>query len=72
MCRARDTGDWKSETITPAQISDLVRAKIATVSFAHIKEDVRRFVKEDAALQIWSPGYFNDLLEKLKFENVPQ
>lgn len=65
--RAKDTGDWTGETITKEQIIDLLKQKIDVVSFDSIKEDVVRFIKDDSVLEIWSPKYFNDLLEKLKF-----
>ncbi|MES2132312.1 MAG: nucleotidyl transferase AbiEii/AbiGii toxin family protein [Bacteroidota bacterium] len=65
--RAKDTGDWKEEKITQDQIIDLLKEKISSVSFNNIKEDVVRFIKDDSALKIWSPEYFNNLLEKLKF-----
>lgn len=65
--RAKDTGDWKEEKITQDQIIDLLKEKISSVSFDNIKEDVVRFIKDDSALEIWSPEYFNNLLEKLKF-----
>lgn len=71
LCRAKDTGDWQKETITPAQIIDLLKEKMDSVSFTNIKNDVVRFIKDDAILSIWSATYFNDLLEKLKFENLP-
>lgn len=65
--RAKDTDDWKEEKITQDQIIDLLKEKISSVSFDNIKEDVARFIKDDSALKIWSPEYFNNLLEKLKF-----
>jgi predicted nucleotidyltransferase component of viral defense system len=67
LLRAKDTGDWKEKRITNNQINQLLKEKITTVSFDKIKEDVVRFVKDDKALQIWSPTYFNDLIKKLKF-----
>lgn len=67
LLRAKDTGDWQEENITPEQIIELLKHKINTVSFDRIKEDVVRFIKDDKVLQIWSPAYFNDLIEKLKF-----
>lgn len=66
--RAIDTGDWKEENITPEQIVGLLKEKINTVSFNNIKEDVIRFIKDDKGIQIWSPDYFNNLIEKLKFK----
>lgn len=67
LSRAKDTGDWKEEKITREQIIDLLKERISSVSFDNIKEDVARFIKDDSALKIWSPEYFNNLLEKLKF-----
>jgi predicted nucleotidyltransferase component of viral defense system len=67
LIRAQDTGDWKEESITPEQVMELLKHKINTVSFDHIKEDVVRFIKDDKVLQIWSAAYFIDLIEKLKF-----
>lgn len=69
--RAKDTGDWKENLITLEQIKQLLKDKIAEVSIDNIKEDVVRFIKDDKALKIWSPDYFNDLVDKLKFENIP-
>lgn len=66
--RANESGDWKKKTITPDQIKVILRAKIAEVSFDNIREDVVRFVKDDRGLAIWSTAYFNDLIEKMKFE----
>lgn len=66
--RANESGDWKKKTITAEQIKVILRAKIAEVSFDNIREDVVRFVKDDRGLDIWSPTYFNDLIEKMKFE----
>jgi predicted nucleotidyltransferase component of viral defense system len=66
--RANESGDWKKKTITADQIKVLLRAKIAEVSFDNIREDVLRFVKDERGLDIWSTTYFNDLIEKMKFE----
>lgn len=65
--RAKDTSDWKEEKITQEQVIGLLKEKISSVSFDNIKEDVARFIKDDSVLKIWSPEYFNNLLEKLKF-----
>ncbi|WP_018343014.1 nucleotidyl transferase AbiEii/AbiGii toxin family protein [Cytophaga aurantiaca] len=66
--RAIDTGDWKEKNSTPEQVIGLLKEKINAVSFDHIKEDVIRFIKDDKVIQIWSPDYFNQLIEKLKFK----
>lgn len=66
--RAKETKDWSEEQISKEQIIQLLIAKIENVSFDSIKEDVVRFIADDKKLAIWSPNYFNDLIQKMKFE----
>jgi predicted nucleotidyltransferase component of viral defense system len=70
LARAKDTNDWKEDSISKEQIIELLDTKIKSVSFSSIKEDVVRFIKNDDVLKIWSPEYFKDLIEKMKFENT--
>lgn len=70
LTRAKDTKDWLDDSITNEQIIGLLDAKIKSVSFNSIKEDVVKFIPNDAVLNIWSPEYFKDLIEKIKFENT--
>lgn len=70
LTRAKDTNDWQEELISTEQILELLEAKIKSVSFSSIKEDVVRFIKYDDDLIIWSPEYFNDLIKKIKFEHT--
>lgn len=66
--RSQDSGDWSENSISEVQIIDLIKNKIDSVSFSGIKEDVVRFIPDDKSLQIWSPQYFKDLIDKMKFE----
>ena len=70
LARAKDTNDWQDDRISNEQIIKLFDTKIKSVSFSSIKEDVVRFIKNDDVLNIWSPEYFKDLIEKIKFENT--
>ena len=70
LARAKDTNDWQDDRISNEQIIELVDTKFKSVSFSSIKEDVVRFIKNDDVLNIWSPEYFKDLIEKIKFENT--
>jgi len=70
LTRAKDTKDWQEDNISKEQIIELLDNKIESVSFSSIKEDVVRFIKNDEALDIWSPQYFKDLTSKMKFENA--
>jgi predicted nucleotidyltransferase component of viral defense system len=66
--RAKDTGDWSKEELSLDDVIGLLREKIKAVSFDNIKEDVVPFIKDDAVLEIWGEQYFNDLVDKLKFQ----
>lgn len=70
LARAKDTNDWQEDNISSEQILGLLDMKIKSVSFSNIKEDVVRFIKNDAILSIWSPEYFKNLIEKIKFKNT--
>ena len=67
LLRAIETKDWKEDQINEEQILDLLKQKIEIVSFKAVKEDVRKFIKDDQQLEIWSVKYFNDLVERIKF-----
>lgn len=66
--RAKDTGDWTKETLTQDDVLNLLREKFKVVSFDKVKADVIPFIKDDTLLEIWSEQYFNDLVDKLKFQ----
>src|SRR5690606_5223642 len=50
--RARDSGDWQQNAISPEQVLELLRTKIETVNFDSIKADVVRFIKDPSGLRI--------------------
>lgn len=66
--RAKNTGDWQTEDITSEQFLTLLKEKIDAVSFSAIREDVIRFIEDDEKLKLWSPVYFKDLIDKMKFD----
>lgn len=70
LTRAKDSKDWPDNTISNEQVIDLLESKIQSVSFSSIKEDVVRFIQNDDVLKIWSPEYFKDIIEKIKFERA--
>jgi len=66
--RAKETNDWTEDQISQVQILQLLITKIESVAFDSVKEDVVRFIADDQKLAIWSPNYFKDLIQKMKFE----
>ncbi|MFC0775440.1 nucleotidyl transferase AbiEii/AbiGii toxin family protein [Terrimonas alba] len=67
LTRARDSGDWKEAGLTKEQFMNLLRKKIDSVSFQSIRQDIVRFIHDESAIEIWSPKYFTDLIQKIKF-----
>ena len=66
--RAKDTGDWTNDKLMPDDVLELLREKFKNTSIERVKDDVIPFIKNDDVLKIWSEQYFNDLVEKLKFQ----
>jgi predicted nucleotidyltransferase component of viral defense system len=67
LIRARESGDWKENSISEKQFIKLLQNKIETVSFKNIREDIVRFIRYDQMLDIWSRKYFTDLIKKIRF-----
>ena len=68
LVRARDSGDWKAKTITKTHFIQLLKDKIATIAFNNVRKDIVRFIRDDKALDIWSPKYFTDLVGRIQFK----
>lgn len=68
LLRAQDTGDWTEDTITRDQLIQLLKAKIDTVSFDGIQEDIVKFIPDASVLDIWSTQYFKDLVDKINIK----
>jgi len=68
LLRAQDTGHWPSSTISEEELRHLISEKIDAVSFDNIREDIARFIPDDAVLDIWSAPYFKDLIRQLKMQ----
>jgi hypothetical protein len=68
LLRAQDSGHWTTPTISKEQLIQMLKEKIDSVSFDRIKEDIVRFIPDEKVLEIWSPQYFKDLVDKIKFK----
>lgn len=66
--RAKDTGDWQKKSISEQQVLQLLKDKIDIISINKVKDDVVRFIKDEKTLDIWNKTYFENLVEKIKFE----
>ena len=64
--RAVESGDRTQRKITRPQLIGLLTQKINSVSFGNIREDIVRFIPDARVLDIWSPKYFTDLIQKIR------
>jgi len=67
IARARASGDWKKDTLSPAEFQKLLQDRINAVSIDRVKEDIVRFIPDAHVTDIWSARYFNDLVAKIKY-----
>ena len=65
--RARESGDLEnSESFTKEFLLQLLEKKIATLDMEMVKVDIRRFIKDERVLDIWSESYFLSLANMIK------
>jgi len=65
--RARQSGDLESITLQSPEFVAMLQARIRTLDVNSARQDVVRFVKDSAALNIWSQDYFLQLGSMVKF-----
>lgn len=65
--RARQSGDWQGADMTPDSFREQLRQRIDTLDVGSARDDVVRFVREPAALAIWSREYFLQLADSMRF-----
>lgn len=64
--RLRQTGGWsKEESMTHSDLKDLVEEKFLQIDFELAKKDVQPFLKDPAAVELWSTDFFLSLLPRL-------
>jgi len=65
--RMRQTGHWtESAPLTVEDLRDLVSKRIEKVDIDQIRHEVEPFVKDAAALAIWSKEFFLDVASRIK------
>jgi len=66
--RARESGDWSEPSLSKEQLHHLLIERIRSLDMNRVKEDVIRFIPNPQELDIWSPNYFEQLIDYLKVE----
>lgn len=65
--RMRQTGHWEGPVpLTEAELRKLIALRIDRVDIGEIRREVEPFVKDPAALTIWSKEFFLDVASRIK------
>lgn len=65
--RLVQSGVWNAgDPFTVEDAKDLLRARFDAIDYAQAKEDVSPFIKDKAALDLWSADFFKQITEGLK------
>ena len=63
--RAKDSGDWKKETMNEREFRKLLTDKINSVNMKMLKADIFRFIRDPKTIDHWSAQYFHDLVKQM-------
>lgn len=66
LLRAKDSKDWKKESISEQEFRQLLSDRIEYVSIEMAKQDIQRFIASQSEFSIWSKTYFHDLAKLMK------
>lgn len=69
LLRAKNSGDWKEDSMTSEELQKLFHARIDAVDMERVKQDITRFIPYPEKLDIWSANYFHDLANYLVITN---
>jgi predicted nucleotidyltransferase component of viral defense system len=65
--RMRQTGHWAGPApLTDADLRGLLTSRIDRVEIGRIRDEVEPFVKDPAALSVWSKAFFLDVASRIK------
>jgi predicted nucleotidyltransferase component of viral defense system len=66
--RAKDSNSWEKETMSEEEFRQLLAAKIDSVNYSRVRNDIERFIADPSILEHWTAGYFHDLMKHLKVD----
>ena len=68
-CRLRQSGGWaEKRAMKREDLIDLLEKRFAVVDLAAAKKDVLPFLRDSAAVTLWSNAFFKSLLPRLKVD----
>jgi len=67
-CMVQSNNLGKDEMFGEAEFKQRLRKKIEQLDWNLARDDVKMFVTDTKQLEIWSPQFFLDVVQKLRFE----
>jgi hypothetical protein len=65
--RMRHSGDLsRKEPLTRVRLLDLLRRRVRELDVSEIREEVAPFVRDRRSLEVWSQGFFLQVIEKIE------
>lgn len=66
--RLRQSGGWtNAKSMQQKELLELLRKRFSELDVKAAKKDVMPFLRDPASVELWSPAFFESLLEKIKF-----
>jgi predicted nucleotidyltransferase component of viral defense system len=63
--RMRQSGHWADGTLDAGALDRLLRERFAVIDFPQAAEEASPFLPDRRELELWSPGFFDDLVDRL-------
>lgn len=66
--RMRQSGDWREQgPLTSQMLMTLLKDAVYTLDVGYARQEVSRFVRDPASLEVWSTDFFRQIIERIQF-----
>ena len=66
--RMRQSGDWREQgPLTSQMLMTLLKDAVYTLDVDYARQEVSRFVRDPASLEVWSTDFFRQIIERIQF-----
>lgn len=66
--RMRQSGDWREQgPLTSQMLMTLLKDAVHTLDVDYARQEVSRFVRDPASLEVWSTDFFRQIIERIQF-----
>lgn len=66
--RMRQSGDWREQgPLTSQMLMTLLKDAVHTLDVDYARQEVSRFVRDPASLEVWSTDFFRQIIDRIQF-----